>query len=92
MGYCNVGEILGDPVQKQPAASVSGTTKRKRFSDAQNSLIMAEFAELIERKELPTKPATEAFLERHGEDFSDRKPHDIYDRLRNIIGRKNIKH
>lgn len=94
MGYKSVGEILRDPVEDGPSTSASTvphSPQRRRFTAAQNAMIVAEFGTCIDAKVPPDKKQTEAFLEKHGHHFPGRVPHDIYDRVRNIIGRKNLK-
>lgn len=94
LGYKSVGQILGDPVEDGPSTSkstVPRSPQRRKYSPAQNALIVAEFGACIDAKVPPDKKQTEAFLQKHGHHFPGRVPHDIYDRVRNIIGRKNLK-
>ena len=82
-------EILGDLVEDSP--STSARPQRSRFTAAQNAMTVAEFGTCIDMKVPPDKKQTEAFLEKHGHHFLGRVAHDIYMKVHNIIGRKNLK-
>lgn len=90
MAYKSVGSILGAPVTSKETSVVP---KRRLFSARENDLVMDGFMDQIAERILPTKEETKAFLAEHQPNglFIGRKPHDLYDKIRNIIGRKNLK-
>lgn len=90
MAYKSVGSILGAPVTTEETRVAP---KRRLFSARENDLVMDGFMDQIAEKTLPTKDETKAFLAEHQPNglFIGRKPHDLYDKIRNIIGRKNLK-
>ena len=63
--------------------------KRKAYTQEENEIVMAYFVSYIRNKELPLKAESQQFLDGQPEDlFQGRKAHDIYDKVRNLIGRK----
>ena len=92
LAYKSVGSILGVPAAV-PATQVPASSKRRFFSAEETALVMEGFQTHIARKVLPTIDEAQAFLGKHVQKglFQGRKPHDIYDKIRNIIGRKQLK-
>ena len=63
--------------------------KRKAYTQEENEIVKAYFASYIRSKELPLKADSQRFLDGQPEHlFQGRKPHDVYDKVRNLIGRK----
>ena len=83
-GFNVIGEIM--EVEQVPVLK-----KRVRFRNLQTSVLTEYFAENIESGKLPLPAALEQFLAEKRDLFPLRKRGDIYSKLRNIIGRKNIK-
>ena len=72
---------LGQASPKKP--------KRKAYTQEENDIVKAYFVSYIRNKELPLKADSQRFLDGQPENlFHGRKPHDIYDKVRNLIGRK----
>lgn len=91
LGYQRVGDLLEDPVVPTTSGiKALSSPKRRRFTATQNALIESAFVAAIKAKVPPQKKETESFLEENAEHFPNRTTHDIYDRVRNIIGRKNL--
>ena len=77
--------------EEVPALTVSSPTaaKRRRFSAEETAIICEHFQECIQSKILPLKSASTDFLaQQPGHLFVGRRAHDIYDKVRNLIGRK----
>lgn len=92
LAYKSVGSILGTPVTEKPVA-VSRSPKRRFYSGTETALVMESFKCHINRKVLPTKEEADSFLAIHMPNglFKGRKSHDLYDKIRNITGCKNLK-
>ena len=57
---------------------------------SENKVVSEYFSSYIEKQELPLKADGQAFLKSQPLHlFQGRKAHDIYDKVRNLIGRKN---
>ena len=83
-GYKVIGEIMN--VEQVPVVK-----KRVPFTDLQTDVIKRYFATNIEIGKIPQPDALEKFLREKRDLFPLRKRGDIYSKLRNIIGRPNIK-
>ena len=85
--YRSVGSILGVPAAV-PSTQVPAPSKHRFFSTEETVLVMEGFQTHIARKVLPTIDEAQAFPGKHVQKglFPGRKPHDIYDKIRNIIG------
>lgn len=92
LAYRSVGSILG-VTAAVPNTQVPATPKRRFFSAEETALVMEGFQAHITRKVLPSIDEAQAFLDKYVPKglFQGRKPHDIYDKIRNIIGRKQLK-
>ena len=78
------------PTSSPSPPKVSSPSKRKRFSEEQNAAVRKHFSVNISGKTLPSKDEIEEFIRVHQEQFPGRKAHDIYSKVRNLIGRKNM--
>ena len=95
LAYKSVGSLLGVPVQVQTTSTPSTSTPKRRFYTPQETtLVTAAFERHVAQKCMPTMEEAQAFLAQQVLKglFVGRKPHDIYDKVRNLIGRKQLKH
>ena len=89
LAYKSVGSILGATVTEKSV--VLATPPKCRFySLSETLLVMEGFKHHISERILPSKKEAEAFLAVHTPKGLF-KPHDLYDKTCNIIGRKNLK-
>ena len=86
------GKVAGhDDVPKTEELTVLSPTaaKRRHFSAEETAIICEHFQECIQSKIPPLKSASADFLaQQPGHLFVGRRVHDIYDKVRNLIGRK----
>ena len=82
------GVEKGSTPREAPSPSPRPRQKKKGFTERQCALLADHFDTQISTKNFPTTVECREFITMYGEEFPDRSPKDIYDKCRNIAGRR----